>query len=164
MGKAKIASKINVAAAVLFLLLLAAHLYFASQFEEWFKKYETFWPSFDAYVVRPPLGFCTGYTIMFGLFYLLRARIDIANMGRRRALRWIMSLATVLLVLIDLFLAGMTMTSLSLYGIFPFNINVMKLFLRLCNANWLWTALGVCWFVSLNANRVAELPEEDEEE
>lgn len=40
----------------------------------------------------------------------------------------------------------------------------MYLFLlEFCQTRWVWALLGVYWFVRLNTNRVAELPEEDDE-
>jgi hypothetical protein len=155
---------VNLLAAVLFLLLLAVHLYMGSKWQEWQNHFELFWQYVDVYAVRPPLGFCTGYALMFGLFYLLRGQIDINNKGRRRVLRWIMSLVTGLLFLGVLYMVGITLSSQAQFGILPFNQTVYNRLYALCNANWLWALLGVYWFVSLNANRVAELPEEEDEE
>ncbi len=75
-----------------------------------------------------------------------------------------MSLVTGLLFLGVLYMVGITLSSQAQFGILPFNQTVYNRLYALCNANWLWALLGVYWFVSLNANRVAELPEEEDEE
>lgn len=161
MGKTKMVKVLNVMVAILFLLLLAVHLYMGSRWEEWQNHFELFWQYVDVYAVRPPLGFCTGYTLLFGLFYLLRGQIDVANKGRRRVLRWVMGTVTVLLALGVLYMVGFTLLSQAQFGILPFNQTVYNWLYYLCNANWLWALLGVYWFVSLNSNRVTELPEEE---
>lgn len=160
MGKTRTVKEVNLVVAILFLLLLALHLYIASKTPEWNKRYEVLWPNFDMSVVRPVLGFCTGYTLLSCLFYLLKARIDMVYSGGRHLLRWIMAVITVLLAAVVLLFAGW------LLGINPISIsaNIYLFLVKLCNANWLWALLGVYWFVSLNTNRVLELPDDEEDE
>ena len=159
MEKTKAVWKLNLAAAVLFLLLLAVHLAIG----KW-GGYGSMLTVGDVFFIQPVLGFCTGYALLFGLFYLLRARIDMVETGRFHLLRIIRLLITVLMVSAVLFMG------LELFGYLievRFVSLTPKLYLFLlefCQTRWIWALLGVYWFVRLNINRVAELPEDDEDE
>ena len=95
MGKTKTVKLVNIVAAVLFLLLLVVHLAIG----KW-GGYGSMLTVGDVFVIQPALGFCTGYAFMFGLFYLLQARIDLVESGGRHWLRGIMLLITVLMLFV----------------------------------------------------------------
>ena len=156
MGKTKTVKLVNIVAAVLFLLLLVVHLAIG----KW-GGYGSMLTVGDVFVIQPALGFCTGYAFMFGLFYLLQARIDLVESGGRHWLRGIMLLITVLMLFVVLLMIVGVLSYICQIHIFSFSPGVYSFLLELCQTGWVWALLGVYWFVRLNANRVAELPEEE---
>lgn len=157
MGKTKIARVVNVPAAVLFLLLLAVHLAIG----KW-GGYGSLLTVGDVFVIQPALGFCTGYAFMFGLFYLLQARIDLVESEGWHWLRGIMLLITVLMLFVVLLMIVGVLGYLLQVHIVSVTPKMYLFLLEFCQTRWVWALLGVYWFVRLNTNRVAELPEEDE--
>ena len=158
MEKTKTAKVVNIAAAVLFLLLLAVHLAIG----KW-GGYGSMLTVGDVFVIQPALGFCTGYAFMFGLFYLLQARIDLVESGGRHWLRGIMLLITVLMLFVVLLMIVGVLGYLLQVHIVSVTPKMYLFLLEFCQTRWVWALLGVYWFVRLNTNRVAELPEEDDE-
>ena len=158
MGKAKVAPKVNVAVAVLFLLLLAVHLAVG----KW-GGYGSLWAVGDVFVIQPPLGFCTGYAFIFGLLYLLQARIDLVESAERHWLRRIMLLITVLMAFVFLLMVLEVLSYLLQIHIISVTPKMYLFLLEFCQTRWVWALLGVYWFVRLNINWVAELPEDEEE-
>lgn len=162
MNKSRKLKAFNCVVAALFLLLLAGHLYIASRVPEWNRHYQTFWPTVDVLIIRPVLGLCAGYSLTFGLFCLLRARIDMVAAGGRHFLRWVMGAITA--ALLGVVFVMLAMMLCSVVGIEFFNLGARTyMFLGdICQLGWLWPLLGVYWFIDFNTNRVAELPEDDE--
>lgn len=157
MGKTKKARMVNMAAAVLFMLLLAVHLAIG----KW-GGYGSLLTVGDVFVIQPALGFCTGYAFMFGLFYLLQARIDLVESEGCHWLRGIMLLITVLMLFVVLLMIVGVLGYLLQVHIVSVTPKMYLFLLEFCQTRWVWALLGVYWFVRLNTNRVAELPEEDE--
>ncbi len=157
MGKTKKARMVNMAAAVLFMLLLAVHLAIG----KW-GGYGSLLTVGDVFVIQPALGFCTGYAFMFGLFYLLQARIDLVESEGWHWLRGIMLLITVLMLFVVLLMIVGILGYLLQVHIVSVTPKMYLFLLDFCQTRWVWALLGVYWFVRLNTNRVAELPEEDE--
>lgn len=151
---------LNLVVAVVFVLLFAVHCYMLAHAQEWYHKYEVLGPNIDLFVVRPLLGFTTGYALFSALFSLLHAKLEIEGLGRRNLLRVVMSAITLFFVAMLLLTAAAVFGGVSLgsAGFFKFVTGV-------CQAEWLWLILGIYWFLSLNALRYKELrPLEDDEE
>ena len=150
---------LNVMVSVVFVLLLAAHCYMLEHMQDWHNSLENFWPTIDALLVRPLLGFATGYVLLSSLFSLLHAKLEIEGLKRWNMLRIVMSaisllaLAAVILVLAvtsGLLKLGMPSFWQFIYGV--------------CQAEWLWLILGIYWFLSLNALRYKELRPLDDDD
>lgn len=148
---------LNVVVSVVFVLLLAAHWYMLEHMQEWYKHYETFWPEVDSLLVRPLLGFTTGYALFSALFSLLHAKLEIEGLKRRNILRVVMSVITLV------FVAALVCVFLGIMG-FEFPPFLGKFVVGICREEWLWLILGVYWFLSLNALRYDELRPLDDDD
>lgn len=148
----------NVVVSVVFVLLFAAHLFMLQHMQEWSHRGEGFWPNIDLLVVRPLLALATGYALLAALFSLLKAKLEIAEEKRRYWLRAVMSVITVV------FVAAMLLPVFLMFNVIAITPKLYLLCAGVCKQEWLWLALGVYWFFSLNALRVTELEPLDDED
>lgn len=147
----------NVVVSVVFVLLLAVHWYMLQHMQDWADRLYMFWPMFDIYLIRPLLGFATGYVLFSSLFALLKAKLEIEGLKRWNILRIVMSVITLLFV-VALVSVGLVVLGYSELPAF------WNLAYGICQAEWLWLILGIYWFLSLNALRYKELRPLDDED